>query len=336
MRTAGGWPGTGCHRAAGVAARGGRGDGGRARPGDVGGRGVAGAAGGRTRPGPTWPPRSGRSGRWSRRSGRAGPCTCCRPPTCRGGWRRSARCRSPAATPRASGCCPTRPTRSSRRSTRRCARRTAPPRSSTRTSPRRAARGRPRSRWRRSAGSGRGGGWRSVPRRCAGCSASGPTAAAGSPTPARAAGSRTSSLPEPDEAQLELLRAYLTAYGPATPAHLARWLATSPAWTTELFERADLEEVELEGEPAWVWARRHGVRRARAARRCGCCRTSTPSRSARSRAPCCSRAGRRSGRWRVPRPATTRCCCSTGWWVASGTRSGPAGGWRSRSSRWAG
>ena len=160
---------------------------------------------------------------------------------------------APAATPRASGCCPTRPTRSWRRSTRRCARRTAPPRSSTRTSPRRAARGRPRSRWRRSAASGRGGGWRSVRRRCAGCSASGRTAAARSPTRARAAGCPTSRCPDPAEAQLELLRAYLTAYGPATPAHLARWLATSPAWTSQLFERADLEEVELDGEPAWVW-----------------------------------------------------------------------------------
>jgi hypothetical protein len=62
------------------------------------------------------------------------------------------------------------------------------------------------------------------------------------------------SLPDPDAAQLELLRAYLTAYGPATPAHLARWLATTPAWATELFDRAGLDEVELEGEPAWVWA----------------------------------------------------------------------------------
>jgi len=60
------------------------------------------------------------------------------------------------------------------------------------------------------------------------------------------------SLPDPGEAQLDLLRAYLAAYGPATPAHLARWLATSPAWTSELFERADLDEVDLEGEPAWV------------------------------------------------------------------------------------
>ena len=62
------------------------------------------------------------------------------------------------------------------------------------------------------------------------------------------------SLPDSDEARLDLLRAYLTSYGPATPAHLTRWLATSPAWATELFEGADLEEVELEGEVARVWA----------------------------------------------------------------------------------
>jgi hypothetical protein len=61
------------------------------------------------------------------------------------------------------------------------------------------------------------------------------------------------SVPDVAEAQLVLLRAYLTAYGPATPAHLAQWLATTPAWTRELFARADIEEVELEGEPAWVW-----------------------------------------------------------------------------------
>jgi hypothetical protein len=60
-------------------------------------------------------------------------------------------------------------------------------------------------------------------------------------------------LPDPAPAQLTLLRAYLAAYGPATPATLAQWLATSPAWAAELFARADLEEVELEGEPAWVW-----------------------------------------------------------------------------------
>lgn len=60
-------------------------------------------------------------------------------------------------------------------------------------------------------------------------------------------------LPPPEEAQLALLRAYLTAYGPATPAHLAQWLAAPPGWATELFSRADLEEVELAGSPAWVW-----------------------------------------------------------------------------------
>jgi Winged helix DNA-binding domain len=60
-------------------------------------------------------------------------------------------------------------------------------------------------------------------------------------------------LPDPAEAQLALLHAYLTAYGPATPAHLAQWLSTSTPWARALFERAGLDEVELEGEPAWVW-----------------------------------------------------------------------------------
>jgi hypothetical protein len=59
-------------------------------------------------------------------------------------------------------------------------------------------------------------------------------------------------LPDPARAQGELVRAYLTAYGPATPAHLAQWLATTPAWTNELFARAELDEVELEGDKAWV------------------------------------------------------------------------------------
>jgi hypothetical protein len=59
--------------------------------------------------------------------------------------------------------------------------------------------------------------------------------------------------PDPVEAQLLLLGAYLTAYGPATPEHLARWLATSPAWAKQLFARAELDEVQLEGERAWVW-----------------------------------------------------------------------------------
>ncbi len=58
---------------------------------------------------------------------------------------------------------------------------------------------------------------------------------------------------DPGPAQLALLRGYLAAYGPATPAHLAQWLATSTVWARELFERAALDEVDLDGEPAWVW-----------------------------------------------------------------------------------
>jgi hypothetical protein len=60
-------------------------------------------------------------------------------------------------------------------------------------------------------------------------------------------------LPAPADAQLRLLRSYLTAYGPATPRHLAQWLATTPGWADGLFARADLDEVDVEGEPAWVW-----------------------------------------------------------------------------------
>jgi hypothetical protein len=59
-------------------------------------------------------------------------------------------------------------------------------------------------------------------------------------------------LPDVADAQRELLGAYLTAYGPATPAHLAQWLATTPPWTKELFAHADVEQVDLQGEPAWV------------------------------------------------------------------------------------
>ena len=121
-----------------------------------------------------------------------------------------------------------------------------------------------------------------------------------------------------------LLRAYLAAYGPATPAHLARWLATSPAWTSELFERADLDEVELDGEPAWVWRGDTDVRRARAppavrllpyfdAFQVG----SQP------RALLFPGRASRAGAGAAPRPATTRCCCSTASSVGSGTRSGP-------------
>ncbi|HEX7186926.1 MAG TPA: winged helix DNA-binding domain-containing protein [Actinomycetes bacterium] len=51
----------------------------------------------------------------------------------------------------------------------------------------------------------------------------------------------------------DLLRRYLTAYGPATPEHYARWLNAPPTWSAKLFESVDdeLESVEVEGTLAW-------------------------------------------------------------------------------------
>ncbi|MCG5446524.1 winged helix DNA-binding domain-containing protein [Micromonospora sp. NIE79] len=51
-----------------------------------------------------------------------------------------------------------------------------------------------------------------------------------------------------------LARSYLYAYGPATPAQFARWLAVAPGWATLLFDSLDLTEVTVEGTPAWVSA----------------------------------------------------------------------------------
>ena len=226
---------------------------------------------------------------------------------------------------RACGCCPTRPTRSSRRSTRRCGRRTAPPRSSTRTSPRRAGRGRPRSRWRPSAASGRGGGWRSVRPRSAACSASGPTAAAGSPTPARAGGCPTWCSPSRRGAAGAAAR---LPHG-VRPGH-----AGAPGPVARHVTGVGARAVRARrprggrarGRAGVGVARRHGVRRAggaggaaaavlrRLPGRLAAARAAVPGPGVRARAG----AG--------PRRATTRCCCSTAWSAASGTRSGPASG----------
>ena len=53
-----------------------------------------------------------------------------------------------------------------------------------------------------------------------------------------------------------LLTRYLYAYGPATPAHFARWLGISPRHAAGLFGALPgaLERVELDGEPGWTVA----------------------------------------------------------------------------------
>ncbi|MEV2212965.1 winged helix DNA-binding domain-containing protein [Streptomyces sp. NPDC050997] len=62
----------------------------------------------------------------------------------------------------------------------------------------------------------------------------------------------------PDEAVHELVRRYLRAYGPSTPAYFTKWLAAPGGWVGRLFgemrEAGEIEEVLFEGAPAWVAA----------------------------------------------------------------------------------
>lgn len=51
-----------------------------------------------------------------------------------------------------------------------------------------------------------------------------------------------------------LINHYLYAYGPATPAHFAQWLAVPKAWAATQFEAADLSPVKIDGREAWVAA----------------------------------------------------------------------------------
>ncbi|MGW3349715.1 winged helix DNA-binding domain-containing protein [Nonomuraea rubra] len=51
-----------------------------------------------------------------------------------------------------------------------------------------------------------------------------------------------------------LAGAYLRAYGPATPAEFAQWAGGSVGWAKAAFAGVELEEVRLEGRPAWVLA----------------------------------------------------------------------------------
>ena len=58
----------------------------------------------------------------------------------------------------------------------------------------------------------------------------------------------------PEIALSDLLKQYLHSYGPATPQQFAKWLNTSPAFATKLFTSLadELEEVALDGQPAWL------------------------------------------------------------------------------------
>jgi hypothetical protein len=63
--------------------------------------------------------------------------------------------------------------------------------------------------------------------------------------------------PEDGDAALRaLVTRYLYAYGPATPQHFARWLGIPPQRAVVLFDElaGELEQVELDGAPSWVWA----------------------------------------------------------------------------------
>jgi hypothetical protein len=61
-------------------------------------------------------------------------------------------------------------------------------------------------------------------------------------------------LPAP-VAQAALLRGYLASYGPALPAHFARWLSAPKPWAVALFETlAVAGEIEPVGEHGWVRA----------------------------------------------------------------------------------
>lgn len=50
----------------------------------------------------------------------------------------------------------------------------------------------------------------------------------------------------------DVLARYLYAFGPSTPERFANWLAAPVAWARKVFWDSPLEEVEVDGELAWV------------------------------------------------------------------------------------
>lgn len=72
------------------------------------------------------------------------------------------------------------------------------------------------------------------------------------------------SMPDPDEASGEVLRAYLTAFGPATAQDVADWWARQPAGKVRSwFERLgdEVVPVDVEGRSSWALARDAGALR---------------------------------------------------------------------------
>jgi hypothetical protein len=58
-----------------------------------------------------------------------------------------------------------------------------------------------------------------------------------------------------EEALAWLVRGYLASYGPARPAHFARWLSAPVPWATGLFQTLEAAgEIEPVGELGWVVA----------------------------------------------------------------------------------
>jgi len=59
---------------------------------------------------------------------------------------------------------------------------------------------------------------------------------------------------DPNGAIRDLVRQYLAAYGPATPAQFAQWLAGPKRWAADLFHDmgSELTEVDVEGTRAWL------------------------------------------------------------------------------------
>jgi hypothetical protein len=89
-----------------------------------------------------------------------------------------------------------------------------------------------------------------------------PGSAADRPAADPAAGGRPADRPAADRpaavraALAEVVRRYLRAYGPATSAQFAQWLAAPRRWAAELFSSlaGDLQEIEFAGAQAWLCA----------------------------------------------------------------------------------